>query len=99
MLRLFTALSKALTDQVIVFLYRLCTSARRTCCTNSVAVMWCQYWKIPFNSQQVVKESACIWIDMPSIAPLCCGVIYVQEKKREMAFFNGKKQLSYYKEI
>lgn len=47
---------------------------------HSVAVMWCQYWKIPFNSQQVVKESACIWIDMPSIAPLCCGVIYVQKK-------------------
>lgn len=78
----FTAVSKALTDQIILCLYRLCISARRTRCTNTV-LLWCgaSTGKYHFTHNKWSKESGCIWTCMPSVL-LCFVVVpYVYRKK------------------
>lgn len=77
----FTALSKALTDQIILCLYRFCISARRSCCTN-IVLLWCgaNTGKYHFTQNKWSKESSCIWTCMPCVLLLYCGAECLQEK-------------------
>lgn len=83
--RLSQLCQKALTDQIILCLHRLCISARHAMLhKHSFVVMWCQHWKIPFYSQQVVRRQQ-VCLDVPSVLSLCCGVVCLQEKKAKSA--------------
>lgn len=92
--RLSQLCQKALTDQIILCLHRLCISARHAMLhKHSFVVMWCQHWKIPFYAQQVVKRQQ-VCLDVPSTLLLCCGAVCLQEKRQRVqcsSLFRWKK--------